>query len=79
MRIPTEFEEGRGTTCIFRTGILQTKLYRTHTNPDHSIELYTFPDLYTNPDHRIELYTFPDLYTLHDPTYTCSPTNVLKN
>ena len=27
-----------GTTCIFKTGILKTKLYRMHTNPKYSIE-----------------------------------------
>ena len=34
-----------GTTCIFRTRLLQTVLFRIDTNSNHSIHIaYTFPD-----------------------------------
>ena len=39
-----------GTTSFFRTNILRMQLYRTRTNPDRSIELYTLATYTHSPN-----------------------------
>ena len=55
--------------CIFRTLVIQMKLYRIDTNSDHSIELYTFSDLYKFPEQGIDINILSDLYTFPDQSW----------